>query len=90
MAILGQEAVVFSSGTVNMILAEADVETNINGGKRDERRLTGSFPTDATITLKNGAKVTARDQTWKIESYNKGQAMTSVTLIEPNRAEAQR
>ena len=87
MATLGQEPVVFGSTTIQMILDEADVGTFIMGGKRDERQLTGSFPTDSTLTIKNGSEVTARDQTWKIENYRKGQAMTTVTLIEPNRVE---
>tara|TARA_B110000014_G_C20086262_1_gene568173 strand:+ start:477 stop:785 length:309 start_codon:yes stop_codon:yes gene_type:complete len=87
MATLGEEPVIIGAETVQMILAEADNETAIMGGKRDERRLTGTLPTDASLVLKTGAKVTTRGQTWKIESVSKGQAMTSVTMIEPNRAE---
>lgn len=83
---LGKEPVIVGGETVDAVLAETERSENIMGGTREERRLTASYPTDPTITVRSGQKITARGQKWKIESVSEGAAMTHLTLTEPNRA----
>lgn len=83
---LGAEDVTISGTTTPMILAESEKELSIMGGTREERRLQGSFPSDAGVTIKTGNKATIREQVWKVESVSIGQSMTHVTFIEPNSA----
>lgn len=82
---LGAESITIDGQSVFAILAEVDQETSIMGGSRVERSLTGQFPTNKSIGLRTGMAVSVGKKKWKLESFQRGQAMTTINIIEPNR-----
>jgi hypothetical protein len=82
---LGGETITIAGVDVLAVLAETDTEREIFGGSRVQRGLTAQFSTNDTLDIREGSEVTTRSETWKIETVRKGQAMTSIDIIEPNR-----
>ena len=82
---LGGETITIGTTDVLAVLAETDTEREIMGGSRVQRGLTAQFTTDTSLTIREGGEAAARGKAWKIEAVSKGQAMTTVELIEPNR-----
>ena len=87
MSMLGAEVVHIDGQEVSAVLGESQNERMLMGGSRAERDLDGQFPTDSTIKLRVGQAVKARNKKWKIQSFRRGKAMTTFTIIEPNRIE---
>ena len=84
---LGAEPVTIASETIQAVWGEADNRREIEGGSRLERDVTVQFPTAQGLSLRVGMTVTGRNKKWKVDQIRKGQAMTEMTLIEPNRVE---
>ena len=84
---LGAEPVTIASKTIQAIWGETDNRREIEGGSRLERDVTVQFPTAQGLTLRVGMTVTGRNKKWKVDNIRKGQAMTTLILIEPNRIE---
>ena len=84
---LGAENITIASRTVSAIPAEVDVDRELMGGSREEREINYQFPTIKGLKLKKGMAVKADDHDWKISNFQRGKAMTTITLIEPNRVE---
>ena len=82
---LGAESITINGQSVDAVLSEVDQETSLIGGRRVERTLTGQFPTNRDMSLRTGMSVYVDKKKWKIERFQRGQAMTTITLIEPNR-----
>ena len=87
---LGGEAVVFDQGdSVLMVLGQHREEVDIYGGARKQLSVNGSASFDeipAYVT--EGTKATFRGIDWKVESVERGQAVTSVSFVDQNRIEA--
>ena len=86
---LGAEPVTIASETIQAVWGETDNRREIEGGSRLERDVTVQFPTAQGLSLRVGMTVTGRNKKWKVDSIKKGQAMTEMTLIEPNRIQAE-
>jgi len=84
---LGAELITIGSVKVSAIPAEMDVDRELLGGSREEREIAYQFPTIDKLKIKKGMSVSADSKKWKIERFQKGKAMTTVILIEPNRIE---
>jgi len=84
---LGAEYITIGSEKVSAIPAEVDHDRELMGGSREEREIQYQFPTVDKLKLKKGMTVKAQRRSWKIDSFQRGRAMTTVTLIEPNRIE---
>ena len=84
---LGAEDVTLDSQALKAVLGETEEDRNINGGSRAELSLDAQFPTDKTIRLRVGMIATTRGKEWKLESFQRGQSMTTLRLIEKNRIE---
>ena len=87
MSTLGAEDLTIASQTITAVWGETDKRREIEGGSRLERDVTVQFPTSQKLTLRVGMTVTGRKSKWKVDNIRKGQAMTTMTLIEPNRIE---
>jgi len=87
MATLGGHAITIDSDTIQAIPAEVDTDQELMGGSRESREINYEFPTIKNLHLRKGMQVQAQDREWKIESFRRGEAMTSIRLIEPNRVE---
>ena len=85
---LGAEPVTIASETIQAVWGETDNRREIEGGSRLERDVTVQFPTAQGLSLRVGMTVTGRNKRWKVDQIRKGQAMTTLILIEPNRIEA--
>jgi hypothetical protein len=85
MSTLGGEDLSIKSQTVQAVWGETDKRREIEGGSRLERDVTVQFPTSDKLSLRVGMTVTGRSQKWKVDNIRKGQAMTTMILIEPNR-----
>jgi len=88
MGTLGGEVVTINSQAITMVLAESDEGEDIMGGTRIEKRLVGTFPSDAAITFRPNDMAETRGTKWKIESMRTGQAMTEVTLQAANKVKS--
>jgi len=84
---LGAEKITVGGQVVDAIPAEAQHDRNLMGGSREEREIDYQFPTVKNLKLRKGMAVSAQDKKWKIESFQRGRAMTTITVIEPNRVE---
>jgi hypothetical protein len=84
---LGAEFITIESRKISAIPAEVDVDRELMGGSREEREIDYQFPTIKDLKLKKGMKVKANGKGWKISNFQRGKAMTTETLIEPNRVE---
>ena len=82
---LGGEKINVNGSDILAVPGEARITRELMGGSREEREVDYQFPTTKGLKLKKGMSVTAQGQKWKIESYQRGTAMTTLTLIEPNR-----
>ena len=84
---LGAEYITIGSEKISAIPAEVDHDRELMGGSREEREIEYQFPTVDKLKLKKGMAVKAQRRSWKIDRFQRGRAMTTVTLIEPNRIE---
>jgi len=84
---LGAENITIASRKVWAIPAEVEVDRELMGGSREERDIDYQFPTIEGLKLKKGMAVKADGQDWKISNFQRGRAMTTIRLIEPNRGE---
>lgn len=87
LAKLGAETITVNGKNLQAIPAEVDSRRELMGGNREEREIIYEFPTVNDMKLKTGMLCTAQGQSWKIQSVERGRAMTRLTLIEPNRVE---
>ena len=70
---------------IKALPAEVDHDRDIMGGSRGTRDIDFEFPTMKGLQLRKGMAVKADGKKWKIDSFSKGVAMTTLRLIEPNR-----
>lgn len=87
MARLGAEPITIDGTEVFAVPAEVDSDRDLMGGSRDKRDLDYQFPTRQDLKIRKGATVEADGKKWKIENFRRGRAMTTISLIEPNRIE---
>ena len=87
LARLGAETITVNGKNIDAIPAEIDSRRELMGGNREERQILYQFPTDSKMKLRTGMQCKAQGKDWKIDSVEKGKAMTTLTLIEPNRVE---
>jgi hypothetical protein len=85
MGSLGAEKIEIDGQTIYAIPAEVDTDRDMMGGSRENRDVDYQFPTDDNIKLRKGAAVNACGKKWKVENFRQGRAMTTISLIEPNR-----
>ena len=84
---LGGEIVIIEGQEVLAIPAEVDTNSGLMGGSREQRDIDYQFPTQRKIKVKKGMGVEAAGKKWKIDNFQRGTAMTTIRLIEPNRME---
>lgn len=84
---LGAEYITIGSTKVSAVPAEVTHDRGLMGGSREEREIEYQFPTVDKLKLKKGMAVKAQSRSWKIERFQRGRAMTTITIIEPNRIE---
>ena len=84
---LGAIDITIDSHKVKAIPAEAQHDRELMGGSREEREIDYQFPTIKGLELRKGMAVEAEGKEWKIDSFQRGRAMTTITIIEPNRVE---
>jgi hypothetical protein len=82
---LGGEKINVNGSDILAVPGETRITRELMGGSREEREVDYQYPTIKGLKLKKGMSVAAQGQKWKIESYQRGTAMTTLTLIEPNR-----
>ena len=82
---LGGEKINVNGSDILAVPGETRITRELMGGSREEREVDYQYPTIKGLNLKKGMSVVAQGQKWKIESYQRGTAMTTLTLIEPNR-----
>lgn len=82
---LGGETVTIDGTDVLAVIDETSEERELMGGSRIERGLSAQFSTVSGLVTRAGSIVQTRGKYWKIENVRTGQAMTTLTLIEPNR-----
>ena len=87
MATLGGEKITVDSDTIVAVPAEVDSDRDLMGGSREQRDLTYQYPTISGQELRKGMQVQAQGKSWKIDTFQRGRAMTTLMLIEPNRVE---
>lgn len=87
MATLGGESITVDSDTIVAVPAEVDSDRELMGGSREQRDLTYQYPTISGQELRKGMQVQAQGKEWKIDTFQRGSAMTTLMLIEPNRVE---
>ena len=83
----GAEPITIKSQTIDAVWGETSKEREIMGGSRLQRDVTVQFPTRQGVELREGMTVSGRNQKWKVDRIQKGKAMTTLTLIEPNRVD---
>lgn len=84
---LGAETITVNGQNMQAIPAEIDSDRELMGGSREERQILYQFPSNAKLKLRTGMLCKAQGQDWKINAIERGKAMTTLTLIEPNRVE---
>ena len=87
LAKLGSESIYVGGQMIQALPAEVDHDRDIMGGSRHSRDVDYEFPTIKDLKLRKGLAVKADGKKWKIDSFSKGVAMTTLRLIEPNRIE---
>jgi len=87
MTTLGGESITVDSDTIIAVPADVDTNRDLMGGSRETRDMTYQYPTIKGQELRKGMQVQAQDKEWKIDSFQRGRAMTTLMLIEPNRVE---
>jgi len=87
MTTLGGETITVNSTTIIAVPADVDTNRDLMGGSRETRDLTYQYPTIKGQELRKGMQVQAQGKEWKIDSFQRGRAMTTLMLIEPNRVE---
>jgi len=84
---LGGETITVDSTAIIAVPADVDTNRDLMGGSRETRDMTYQYPTIKGQELRKGMQVQAQDKEWKIDSFQRGRAMTTLMLIEPNRVE---
>jgi len=84
---LGAVNIYVGGEKIKAIPAEVDHDRDLMGGSRGTREVEYTFPTIKGLRLRKGLAVTSDNVIWKIDSFSKGAAMTTIRLIEPNRIE---
>lgn len=87
LAKLGAHTIYVGSEKIEALPAEVDHDRDLMGGSRNSREVEYEFPTIKGLRLRKGLAVKADGKKWKIDSFSKGVAMTTLRLIEPNRIE---
>ena len=73
--------------TIIAVPAEVDTDRSLMGGSREERELDVTFPTVTGLKIKKGSVCHFDGEKWRIDNFRRGRAMTTISLIEPNRKE---
>lgn len=84
---LGAEIIILDGKEVYAVPAEVDSDRDLMGGSREKRDIDYQFPTDSKIRIRKGMAVKAGGKKWKLTNFQRGRAMTTLSLIEPNRIE---
>ena len=84
---LGAHDIYVAGSKIQALPAEVDHDRDIMGGSRASRDVDYEFPTIRDLKLRKGMAVKAMGQKWKIDSFSRGETMTTLRLIEPNRIE---
>ena len=87
MTTLGGETITVDSTAIIAVPAEVDSDRELMGGSREQRDLTYQYPTISGQELRKGMQVQAQNKEWKIDTFQRGRAMTTLMLVEPNRVE---
>jgi len=87
MTTLGAESITVDSKTIVAIPAEVDSDRDLMGGSRESRDIAYQYPSIKSQKIRKGMQVQAQGKEWKISTFQRGVAMTTLILIEPNRVE---
>ena len=84
---LGGEKINVNGSDILAVPGETRITRELMGGSREEREVDYQYPTIKGQELRKGMQVQAQGKEWKIDTFQRGRAMTTLMLIEPNRVE---